>query len=288
MVRSSGGRATMDQQTKEVTVSLIAANGVYAGLAIGLFGLNEALLPLIVSHPAASVAGALVLEGVTLAAIWGLHRRKEQPPSDQTPFNAGLDEVVVRYASADDAEATEAIYREWFSDALSIDDAEFAKVVSRSLHVRVAEEVYSSGASQVVGYYSIWPMSLESYRSMVNGEIKESQFTSSMILAPNAKSANVVYVSEICVRKGSTAGSILLKDAMSYVSAIARKNTKVTCVAAWGSTPIGRSIATRMGMTRVRKKSGKLTEFYEIGRSDAFKVLAKAPTFRPLWRISFN
>lgn len=278
----------MDDRFKGAAGKFLAANGVYAGLALAALGLDDAVLTMVMQAPLISALSMLGLEATTVGALWMLQDATPPKGSGADPFNAGLEEVVIRNSCSSDGDSTEAVYLEWFPSSLSIDDAEFNKLMSRCVHVRIAEEIHAGGTTRVVGYYSIWPMSRTNYEALVEGTLKEREFTAAMIVPPNSKTAEVLYVSEICVRKDSTAGTVLLKDAMSYILAIARRNTKVQCVAAWGSTPIGRSIATRMGMTKVSRKSGKVTQFYAIKRSDAFRVLAGASSFRPEWRVSYR
>lgn len=270
-------------------IPFLSANGVYASLIAGALSINAEVSSFVFSNLIPVTATGSLLEVATILVVWHVYGPNTPKRDPTLSFDAGIEQIVIRFATTADADGTEAVYLEWFSESLSIDDAEFNKITSREVHVRVAEAVYQGGSREIIGYYSIWPMSYTNYVSLIEGKIKESSFTSSMILPPSSSQAQVVYISEICARKDSGgAGTMLMKDARSYVNAIARRNGKISTIAAWGSTNIGRSIATRMCMSRVKKSNGKLTWFYAISRTEAFKVVGNAAAFRPSWAVTYG
>lgn len=257
----------------------LGANGLYATLGLGVLQIDAAVRAFALRQWVVLALGVIVLELVTLAVLWWLDRHKVRAGRAKDPFQATPEAILIRNSRREDVELTGEVYREWFPSSQLIDPADFARLTSRAVHVRVAEEIYADGVRRVVGYYTIWPMTQANYDSLVEGRLKECEFTSDMILPPDSPEAEVLYIGEICVRKASNAGGFLLRDAMSYVRCLVDQNAAISVVAAWASTSDGRSIAGRVGMTRARRSSGKLTDFYGIGRRDALQMLTQAASF---------
>lgn len=273
---------------KNFVVPFLTANGALAGIVVGLFQI-DAIAQYVGSNLLPMWGLVAAVELITAASVWLIYRSSSPSVSGILAFDSGIDRITIRNATQNDTDGTESVYREFFSESLSIDDCEFNRIVAREVHVRVAEATYQDGSKEIMGYYSVWPMAHSAYRNLVEGKIKESSFTSAMVVSPKSKNAEVLYVSEICARRGSGGvGTMLLKDARSYLNAIARQNQKIGLIAAWGSTTIGRSIATRMCMTRVATTRGKLTRFYEISRREAFKVVGNAAAFRQTWFVAYE
>jgi hypothetical protein len=165
-----------------------------------------------------------------------------------------------------------------------VDDSVYKNLLSRGQHTRIIE-VISSTRSKVVGFYTIWPLSGVTYQKLKAGILSERNFKSSDILVSDDSDAEVLYIPEIGILQGGGAGPVLIRDALDYVRDILSKHSNFRCVAAWGYSDVGKSIATRLGFHPVGDPRSEAV-FYEIS---AKKVLGYhgRRNFAPIREIAY-
>ena len=175
--------------------------GAYAALLLSALPF---LWPLLSGAGWIAVAcSALLVVLVEVVTVVAVHQLIDHAPSpvrgrNDPDFTLDVDAVQVRHATVADNAGTEQVYLEWFSADLSIEDTEYAAILKRGGHVRIAEYICSDGTRKIEGYYSVWPMSREVYEDLKSGKIAEKDFHAGLILPVGATQADVLYVSEIC------------------------------------------------------------------------------------------
>jgi hypothetical protein len=277
----------MEEIKRPAVMMFFAANATYATLLVGAMATGEDVRAWMAANVILLGLVLVALEIATVAILWTLY----QEPAAKAVANPFPDEAVefatIRFGEARDAAPIDAVYHEWFSPSLSIDDAEYRKILLRGAHFRVAEGTYTSGATRLLGFYSVWPITRDTFENLISGKLKERDMRAEMVLDPASTDAAVLYLPEICVSPSSSLGGSLLRDAIGYVTKLMEENPAVQSIGAWGYTKIGRSLVKRFCMDRRSRNGWWNTDIYEIKRDDALKLPRPRNDFKPNWRIDF-
>jgi len=222
--------------------ALVTVHGVYAALLLSALALP---MPQLIYPLWITVSGIVlllvVIEVITFVCVYHLvDHAPAKVPLRHAEFTLDVEAIQVRYGTGTDMPGIESVYLEWFSDELSIDDTEFVAIMQRGGHVRIAEYLCADGTRKIEGYYSVWPLSRETYDGLKLGEIAERDLHSGMILPVNSPEAEVLYISEICALSDKVAKSMLIKDMQRYAKHLLKRSSALKVIATWGYTEIGR------------------------------------------------
>jgi len=254
----------------QVVTQFLAANTTYAVLFVTVLAVDP-FRSFLLRHWVYVVFGFVALEAITGLAIWMM--RREHNSATQIFPDDTIDEYALRFAAPADYSALLLVYSDWFPHQLSVDNAEYRHLLCRGSFVRLMEFVYSSGRSEVVGYYGVWPISRQTFEALVEGTLKEKDFTSKDVLDWADPAAQVLYTSEICRFKSHPdAGQALLSDMMDYVQTMLQKHENLAHIGAWAYSKIGLSLCKRFLMAQRSRSNGKTTEFYEADRERISKL----------------
>ena len=150
--------------------------------------------------------------------------------------------------------------------------------------MRIIEVSGLTAEKKVVGFYTFWPLAMATYEKMKNGDLLERNFTATDIARFDDRDAAVLYVPEIGVSKGSRFGRLLLKDALEYGCGLLSQNANFKLQAAWGYSTIGKSIASRLGMTKT-PQSTENEILYELP-ADAARARCSQNQFEPTRQVT--
>lgn len=246
-------------------------NAFYVTTALSILGLDAQLRAIVSRHVVWAVLAGGVIECAILAAVLWLNRRPESVIDPVPRSDPDSEKTQARLAVPADFDAVSNIFSQWFPASVAGDDAEYIKTMASS-HVRVIESRYRNGTTKVTGYYSLWPINKTFYNSMVEGAVEERDFKASMIFALESHDAEVLYIPEICILRGSRAGRALIGDVLREVTKYLSSHPEVELIAAWPATPAGLDLVRRCGMTVRRRIDGAASNFYEVSRSDALAL----------------
>jgi hypothetical protein len=275
-----------EENYRSAVFSFFGANAAYIALLIAALSSGTTVGASLFGHWIISVVALLALETATAGIIWLLFRRPS-PTSKESLFpKETIDHLCLRFATADDFEATENVYHEWFPRSISIDDAEARIIFGKRTYVRVIETVTAAGATHIVGFYALWLLAHTTFESLVSGTIKEKAIKAADLVLPGSPTPKVIYISEICISNDSQIGAALLRDAVRYVGKLLDDDPAILGLGAWEYSEIGKLLAKRYCMTQRKRGNGQLTEFYDVGRDVAQTIPKPKDQFRPLRRIS--
>ena len=162
------------------------------------------------------------------------------------------------------AENLDEIYDKFFKSKHEMDEKEYHDIENRKKFVRALVRSYDTRVDvDVVGYYSVFPISRKLFDELRFGRFKESKITNDLVLDPDDGNARVLYVCEVCSVDRNSAIQ-LIYDLKKYISKLSRENSQIESVGAWGYTKDGRRLIEALGMKKV--KSTRITKpYYEIG-----------------------
>jgi hypothetical protein len=197
---------------RSIITTFFSANGAYAALLVGALNVESWRLQF-VHHPAIDIFSIVVLECTTIIALGAIfsprHRQERAGVFPDDP----VVKFKIRFGVAEDFRQAEDVYHEWFPRSVSVDDAEFISILSRGYTARMVEVTHSSGKRQVVGYYTVWPISRATFDDLIEGKLKEKDLRASAVMPPNDSGATVLYIPEICATEVNGFGPQLLTDA---------------------------------------------------------------------------
>ena len=223
-------------------------------------------------------AGLAAVELVVLVGTVLVHPSESSVTNQDDPFPPEvIEKIRYRFASARDFEATETIYREWFSASLSIPDAEYCVLMDRGIYERVQEAIFSNGGTRITGYYTVWPISEQTLASLLAGSLKEKELNSTHILMFDDPNATVLYCPEIGASRDAKLGGQLLSDARSYGLHLLQQHPNLAKAAAWAYTKYGERIVKNQ--LRMPASKRWYSRFRVMSRDQALAVLARAKPF---------
>lgn len=222
------------------------------------------------------MASALALCAILLLALtfwlWRhgviLKRNDFLPLSDDE-----LDsKIEVIFADKNTSRDIDEIYDKFFPQSGAMDDNEYDIIQERKKFVRAAQKSYQRKvAKKISGYYSVFPMSEQTFESLKSGSLKESDLTSSLVLDPDDASANVLYVCEICSIDPETSYHMII-DMKKYLKKLMRSNGNIIKIGAWGFSESGRRLIRIFGLKNAGGFDSK-KPFFEISTKDALRRL---------------
>jgi len=268
------------------------ANAAVLGLFLAALALGTGVQHAVLDHLLLTAAAFLLVEGCIVLVLAYRHRdQSTRRHFDELEGDAlTVEALTCRFAAADDFPGTDRVYLEWFTPQLSVDDGEYCKLMDRGEFVRVVEARHSAGSQQskvIAGYYSVWPLSKDTFEGMADGRIPERDFKSSMILPPSDPNAFVLYVPEICASKRAwdIARSPLVADLARYIGHILVQNPHIAHVAAWPYTKQGRHYVERAKMRRLG--ASWLRKFYWADRDNVLTLPQTRRPFKAKWTITY-
>jgi hypothetical protein len=259
--------------------SFVAASSVVLALFLALCAL-PGVLAFFETRWSWVGTGFAVVELTVLVGTMIFHPDDVSPRGQSDPFPSEvIERINYRFASARDFEATEAIYREWFPRSLSIPDAEYCVLMDRGCYERVQEVVFSDGSRRITGYYAVWPISDQTFASLLSGALKEKDISSTHVLKFDDPNATVLYCPEIGASRDAGLGGQLLSDARSYGLHLLKQHPNLQKAAAWAYTKYGERIVKNQ--LRMPAPKRLFSRFHVMSRDQALAVLARAKPFEP-------
>lgn len=209
------------------------------------------------------------------ALVFWLHRhgiifkKNDILPLDEDQIDS---KIEIIFADKNTSRDLDDIYEQFFPQSGAMDDAEYDLIQDRKKFIRAAQKTYPRKvAKKICGYYSIFPLSEETFESLKNGSIKESELTNDLILDPDHPLAKVLYVCEICSTDSDAAYHLII-DMKKYVKKLIRRNAGITKIGAWGFTVSGRRLIKIFGFQEAGGVDKK-KPFFEMSVQDANRRL---------------
>jgi hypothetical protein len=208
---------------------------------------------------------------------------------DKKGVSWDIEYCELRFCTLEDDEGTLEIYNSWFPPSVSMDDDEYDKIIERGQFVRVAEAHLKRGSSKqvkIVGYYSLFCLSKNTYDKLRRGAIKEKDLKSDDVLDIDDRQAFVIYIPEICESKDVNVGQILVRDLIRYAFYALNKNENIQFFAAWPFTKYGKRFVQTLKM---QKAPGRFffQRLYCLSRRSAVSKPQPSGEFKPRRRITF-
>lgn len=235
-------------------------NAAILTIILAALALGPNVQDFILRHLIIAALAIAAIEVCAVALLIYLHRgRLIQNHFDDLNSNfETIESLHMRFADAKDFSGTDRIYREWFKLTLAVQDSEFCKILDRGQFVRVLEARHRDGSQRsnvIVGYYSVWPLSMATFESIADGNLQEQNIVSADVLVPSDPLAKVLYVSEICVSQQAWkyARGPLMCDFASYIGDMVRRFPNIEYVAAWPYSDHGQHYVKKSNMTPVGK-----------------------------------
>jgi hypothetical protein len=268
------------------------ANAAVLALFLATLALGTSVQHVVLDHLLLTAAAFFIVEGSIVLTL--AYRNQDQSTRRHFEELDGdaltIEALICRFAVADDFPGTDRVYLEWFAPQLSVDDGEYCKLMDRGEFVRVVEARHSAGSQLskiIAGYYSVWPLSKETFEGMADGSIRERDFKSAMILSPSDPNAFVLYVPEICASKRAwdIARSPLVADLARYIGHILIQNPQIAHVAAWPYTKQGRHYVERAKMKRLGASWRR--KFFWADRDNVLTFPQTRRPFKAKWTITY-
>jgi hypothetical protein len=220
---------------------------------VAALSIDESVREFVVQNITWFLVGFVVFQLALVSSIWIYARNQFTPDSPIVSSDPSwhVESLEIRFCNPQDSLGTESVYHEWFTDDVAIDDDEYDKIVARGGFVRVIEADLKKGGSEqriIVGYYSVFPIKIETFDLLRTGKKKEQDLLCSDVLDPSDPNAKVLYIPEICESKGRNVGPALVRDLIRYVSHTMHNNKNISYIAAWPYTKYGKKLINDFGM----------------------------------------
>lgn len=125
--------------------------------------------------------------------------------------------------------------------------------------VRVIERAGGEAGRFACGYYAFWPMSRSTFESLAAGRLQERGLCERHLLDLAGSQTGVLYVMDICVRRGLGPGPGL-RLALDLRAGLGHKlatSPHLASVAAWAYTSFGARLCARAGMRPYCESAGE-------------------------------
>lgn len=178
-----------------------------------------------------------------------------------------LDNYVVRFGDGTDVVGINLVARMHFPEELILSKKEIGRWLKSNKGIfRVAAKVNEAGVEQqIVGYYAVFPISMDLYEKLKNHEVEEKNIRLEDFYMPTSASTEALYVLDLAKHEEEAVGAALLRDLVRYLSKIATNNPHLQKVGTWAFSAAGQQIAARLGMDRIKDyEDYEDTSFYEI------------------------
>jgi hypothetical protein len=208
-------------------------------------------------------------------------------------FADGIQAAKFRFGRAADFPGMEDVYHEHFDRSLSIDDAEFFKIVERNQHVRLADGLIVSTVReirQIVGYYSAWGLAQATVDALISGQLLERDLTAKEILQFSDARASHLYIGEICATKKLESTALrrcLLADAIDYAGMLFARHSNLRQLSTWVFSIDGNRLAHDLGL---QDEAQEPPYFASVARDTAaarIKMLRRKKRFRESYPVEF-
>lgn len=269
-----------------------SANAAILALFLGALGLGTGVQDMMLGHP--YLAGALLgfIELVVILSLIFIHRDHPTTPRLDNYDDDSISVVALhgRFAEVQDLPDVDQVYHEWFKPELEIAGEESCALLERGEFMRVieAEHIKSSKTQiRIAGYYTLLPISLDTFGKLSNGVLLERNLKSTMVLSPSDQQASVLYIMEVCTSKHewSVVRSSLMMDLACYIGYLLNTHKQLEYVATWPYTEFGFHYVKKFQM----KKYGKsiLKKFYAVKRDIVLSQPITRKRFNSQWTVKF-
>lgn len=234
----------------------LKANAAIAIFCVTLFAIGPDVRQFIRDHYWIMLAAFATCEILTLVYI-KLQIDSHDLKHDDPDLHADLfrSKIDIRFATRHDFTEVIRVFHQWFTDDVSINDTDYLQIMSRKGHLRVAEVTLSNGnyvEKRIIGYYSVWPLSRQTYDKLCRGKMREMDLKHQDVLDIHDPTAEIIYVPEICVSKGCDVGPILLRDLLRYAYHLLGTKEQIQTIAAWPYTKYGKRLTRAFHMKKAR------------------------------------
>jgi hypothetical protein len=187
-------------------------------------------------------------------------------------MEGSLDNYVIRYGVSRDVVGINLIARMDFPQELILSRQEIGRWLKSYKGIfRVAVKVDDRSIEQeVVGYYAIFPLQLDTYEKLKNHEIDEKSIKLEDFKPLYSKQTEALYVLDLAKHQEEAIGAALLRDLVRYLSHITQKNKAIQKIGTWAYSEAGQGIASRLGMEHIKDyEDYEGTSFYEVSEPAA-------------------